>query len=333
METEHAEDTSLSNCGCEALPRRRCDLCPQERAFLACSRRCLDAHIEEAHPAHRGLDSAARSRLFFRDYNGRFPDTWDRYTAHRERLMALATSASPARTVGVFGAGNCCDVDLARLAAHFERIDLVDVDVRALERSYDRSSPEVRRKLTLHGDVDLSGMIDQLDAWGDDFPPAAELAKHALGAAHALVQHIGQAFDVTLSTCLLSQLPIPFQRTWVLRGASWANLIGAIRAVHLATLAGTTRPGGTAVLGFDVLSSAEAPFLAALGTSTQPELEATVSSEVARAGYKLHPDPFELARELASLSSLVRAPQVSSPWLWDLGDKTQLVYAITFFRA
>jgi hypothetical protein len=134
---------------------------------------------------------------------------------------------------------------------------------------------------------------------------------------------------------VLSQLPIPFQRAWVLPKSSWANLIGAIRAVHLATLAGVTRPGGTGVIVFDVLSSREAPALDELENPAAGALEALVAGEVSRGAWSLRPDPHELARELASpgLSSLVRAPRVSGPWLWNLGEATQLVYAIVFSRS
>ena len=35
--------------------------------------------------------SAERARIFYRDLNGRFPDTRERYTAHRDRVMDLVT--------------------------------------------------------------------------------------------------------------------------------------------------------------------------------------------------------------------------------------------------
>lgn len=279
--------------------------------------------------------SAERARIFYRDLNGRFPDTRERYTAHRDRVMDLVTSVPAARSICVLGAGNCADIDLARLALAFEQIDLVDLDVEALRRSHERAPAEARGKLTLHAGVDLSGFIEHLDPWGEQFPEAPDLAKQALLAARSIVQRIGKPFDVVLSTCVLSQLPIPFQRAWIMRESSWANLIGAIRAVHLATLAGLTRPGGTGVIAFDVLSSGEVPTLGDLETSDSDALEARVAGEVQRGVWSLHPNPHELARELASpgLSSLVRAPRVTPPWLWNLGDATQLVYAIVFNRS
>jgi hypothetical protein len=309
------------------LPRRRCDLCSAD-PFLACSSRCLDSHIAGAHADHARATSAERARLFYRDLNRRFPDTSESYTEHRERMMALATSVADARRICVLGAGNCSDVDLVRLAGAFEQIDLVDLDSEALARASERSPAHVRPKLTTHGGVDFSGMIDRLDAWGDSFPKTEELAMHALSAAHDIVRQIGATFDVTLSTCVLSQLPIPFQRAWIMRESSWANLIGAIRAVHLATLAGVTRPGGTGVLVFDALSSREVPEIASLDVDA-----VEIDQEVSRRGWSLHPDPRALLREMQGLSSLVREPQLAGPWLWNLGEATQLVYAIVFRRS
>jgi hypothetical protein len=333
---EVGDDTSLSSCGCAALPRRRCDLCQSEQAaFLACSHRCLAGHIAVAHPFMVSRSSEERARAFYRDLNRRFPDTSDRYAEHRDRITALSTTALSARNICVFGAGNCSDVDLEALSRKFDQIHLVDLDADALKRSYERSAEEVRRKLTLHGDVDLSGMIDRLDVWGDEFPQAPELASHAVSAARSVVQRIGRTFDVALSTCVLSQLPIPFQRTWIMPKKSWANLIGAIRAVHLATLAGVTRSGGTGIIVFDALSSREAPALGKLEKPAADALEALVTDEVLRGACSLHPDPHELARDLASpgLAALVRAPRVTDPWLWNLGEATQLVYAIVFQRS
>ena len=51
---------------------------------------------------------------------------------------------------------------------------------------------------------------------------------------------------------------------------------------------------------------------------------------------RAHYEPaIQTVRELGSpgLSSLVRAPRVTPPWLWNLGDATQLVYAIVFNRS
>jgi hypothetical protein len=304
-------------------------------AFRACSSRCLAAHIASAHPEAASSSSEQRARRFFRDLNARFPDTRDRYLEHRDHVTALVTSVPTAGSICILGAGNGSDIDLPGLARTFERIDLVDLDGDALARFCDRTNADVRSKLMLHGDVDLTGMIDRLDTWGDTFPEASELARHALGAAHALVQSIGRTFDVTLSTCVLSQLPIAFQRAWILPGASWANLIGAIRAVHLATLAGLTRPGGTGVIVFDVLSSREAPALDRIEKPTAEALEAQVREEVARGAWNLRPDPHELAREIGSpgRAALIREPRVVGPWLWDLGESRQVVYAIVFTRA
>jgi hypothetical protein len=105
---------------------------------------------------------------------------------------------------------------------------------------------------------------------------------------------------------VLSQLGLPFRRTWVAPASTWANLTAAITAVHLATLAGCN--GGRALLAFDV----------------QEQNGARV------------PDPATLLAQLRSpgLASLVASADLhGEPWHWNLGDALQLVYAIELQRA
>jgi hypothetical protein len=49
----------------------------------------------------------------------------------------------------------------------------------------------------------------------------------------------------------------------------------------------------------------------------------------------LSPDPRSLLAWLSApgLAKMVANPSVSAPWLWDLGDVRQLVYAVTFHHA
>jgi hypothetical protein len=126
----------------------------------------------------------------------------------------------------------------------------------------------------------------------------------AVAAARALVARLG-VHDVVLSTCVLSQLGLPFRRTWVAPASVWANLTAALTAIHLATLAGCT--GRVGLLAFDV-----------------QQHEGVLS-----------PDPHTLVAQLRApgLASLVeRAELLSHPWHWNLGDVQQLVYGIEVTR-
>ncbi|MES1164883.1 MAG: hypothetical protein ABUR63_03935, partial [Verrucomicrobiota bacterium] len=67
---------------------------------------------------------------------------------------------------------------------------------------------------------------------------------------------------------------------------------------------------------------------------TPDDLRAFVDHEVATGTLVLQPDPENLLAQLRSpgLGSLFASPQLTPPWLWDIGDATQLVYGLTFQR-
>jgi hypothetical protein len=175
----------------------------------------------------------------------------------------------------------------------------------------------------------LSGVLGQLDAWGEAFPEPGTLGAAAVVAAGKLARELG-TFDVTLSTCVLSQLGLPFRRTWVTSRTAWEHLSSAIMGVHLATLAGTTRRAG--ILVCDVATTQRVPELDRFRDRSGAELAEFVAEQVGRGAVALNPDPRSLLAWLQApgLRSLVAAPRVVEPWLWDLGEVRQLVYGHTF---
>jgi hypothetical protein len=284
-------------CGCAAPPRRHCDICYADgRTFLACSAACLNEHQQ----AHGGLTSAhQRARALLAEMNARHPDSAHNFAPHRQRLMDLLANENG--TLLVLGVGNASDLDLPFLCERFSEVHLADLDGDALERARARQPTTVQQRLALHPNVDLSGLLEHLDAWGDAFPDPRQLGATAVAAARRLTAELGR-FDVTLSTCVLSQLGLPFRRSWVAPVSTWANLSAAISAIHLATLAGCT--GRRGILAFDVQEQSGV----------------------------LTPDPQMLLAQLRSpgLAALVASPTLSEPWRWNLGDVEQLVYAIEF---
>jgi hypothetical protein len=284
-------------CGCAAPPRRLCDICyADERAFLACSQACLNEHQR----SHGTLTSGAeRARTLLAQMNARHPDSAAIFAPHRQRLMDLLAAESG--TLLVLGVGNASDLDLPFLCERFSEVHLADLDGAALERARARQPAALQQQLVLHPNVDLSGLLEHLDSWGDAFPEPRELGASAVAAARRLVNELGR-YDVTLSTCVLSQLGLPFRRSWIAPASTWANLSAALSAVHLATLAGCT--GRRSILAFDV-----------------QEQDGAVT-----------PDPQMLLAQLRSpgLATLVAAPTLSDPWRWNLGDVEQLVYALEF---
>jgi hypothetical protein len=275
----------------------------------------------EAVAQRRGRAVAAyQSRV-----NRNFANNREWYAAHRARVTQLLQDAGGG-DLCVLGAGNGSDLDLPALAARFAQLHLVDIDGEALERCRDGAPAALRDRLVLHPGVDLSGFTDRLDEWGDAFPAEAELGRAAQPAIHAILRALGRPFDVVASTCALSQLAAPYHRAWILPSSSWANLHAAVTAVHLATLAGATRPGGTGVLIFDVLSSRVVPALRDL-----PDDGAASIAE--RHTGAMDPEPAGLLARLGALGRLVETPRLTAPWLWNIGAETQLVYGLVFKRA
>ena len=327
---------TLGTCGHDGPPRRVCDACKAARyAFTACSHECLRKHQRAVHDPAMPADTATRARRAQVERNRRSADVWDLFASHRARLMALIPPDTAGGTLCVLGAGRCDDLDLPFLAGHFATIHLVDIDREAMERARDRQPPAVRNALVLHGGLDVSGLLERLDEWGDNFPDDHDLLQAVFSAAHAVAGALGGPFDVTLSTCILSQLVIPFRGAWAAPEATWSKLNAAVTAIHVALLARTTAARGAALLAFDVLCSEEAPELAALRGHPTEELRATVNAWAQAGVAVLEPDPFTLLAQVSQLGIAAPepGPRLTEPWLWDTGTALHLVYALSFRKA
>jgi hypothetical protein len=323
---------ALRTCGHAAASRRVCEVCldagrPVE-PFFACSLACLTAHHAEAHADVEARGAATRAADYQARVNRNVAHNREWYASHRARITALVGAEARGESLCVLGAGNGSDLDLPALAERFGELHLVDLDGEALERCRAGAPPALRDRLVLHAGVDLSGFTEHLDAWGEAFPTEVELGRAAQPAIHGILRRLGRAFDVVVSTCALSQLAAPYHRAWILPAASWANLHAAVTAVHLATLVGATKPGGTGVLVFDVLSSKTAPALRDL----PPDDVAAFAARHAAEGGALDPEPAGLLARLEGMGRLVARPRLTEPWTWNIGAETQLVYGLVFAR-
>jgi hypothetical protein len=322
-------------CGHASPPRRRCEQCDPARAiFTACSAACLAAHVRGEHAAEAA--TAARIQAGATQLN-QVRRSWEDYETHRTRLHRLLQAAQRAEGLCVLGAGNCDDLDLPRLVRLFGEVHLVDLDGAALAQGLARVSEKDRASITLHGGVDLSGVVDRIDRWGDTFPAMAELEALPGEIANAVAARVGRRFDVVLSACLLSQLFLPLKETLLLGMNDWQRLFTAVERTHLATVAALTREGGTGVLAVDVASSHKLPELTAhAGPETWEGLAAPIGLAIAARKVTLTPDPQELLHLLAQppLAALAERPRLTDPWVWTVTPQLHaLVYALVFTRA
>ena len=256
-------------------------------------------------------------------------DTWDRFAPHRARVMDLVPRPEGKGTLAVFGAGSCSDIDLEELARTFQSVHLVDMDAEALERARERQPEATRARIVTHGDIDLSGFLSHIETWGERFPTPQELAPTTVRGAIAILQRLGENFDVTLSTCVLSQFIHPYQRCLALSGAEWISLETTLVGLHLTTLAGATRSHGRGLIVFDVASSDDIPKLCEARDADPEDLQTLVMQQVDPSA--LRPDPWNLVRQVGA-ANLFANPRLTLPWLWDIGVSLQLVYGLAFER-
>jgi SAM-dependent methyltransferase len=263
---------------------------------------------------------------------------WDDFGDHRARVTALAIGSAPvggAGTIAVLGAGNCNDLDLAALTAHFAEVHLVDLDEEALARARSRQAPEVAAKLVLHAPVDLSGAFARLGGFRHKPATPVELATLPQTCVDSVTRALPETFDVVASTCFLSQL---MQSAAVSLGENHPQLhllACALALAHLRSIARLLRPGGIGHVVTDTVTTETYPLVelwgqrSPLGLLDHLELTNNVFSGTG---------PSFLRRILATdkqvAAYLAGSPRLLEPWLWRFTeDRTYLVYALTFERA
>ncbi len=74
---------------------------------------------------------------------------------------------------GILGAGNCYDIDLARLLDRFEQVHLIDLDSEAVIHGVAAQQVDPAR-VSVHG-RDMTGVADPLDRWFGQPPDDTEL--------------------------------------------------------------------------------------------------------------------------------------------------------------
>jgi hypothetical protein len=259
---------------------------------------------------------------------------WDVFAAHRRRLMGLLNKERPPagsrQRLCVLGAGNCNDLDLALLRQRYAQIDLLDLDGAALSAGVGRQGFSQAPALNLHGNVDLSGLLDRMAGWSAHTVIAdAELEACRTEPTRTIGCLLPDAsFDAVVSTCLLSQLIDSVVDAVGIGHSRVHDLVAAVRAGHLRLLMHLLAPGGHGFLVTDLVSSDTAPMLASVPQEGVPALTAQL---IAAGNHFLGVAPAQLTAALQTDPMLVaqlRELDYARPWLWTLGPRLYAVYAI-----
>jgi hypothetical protein len=271
---------------------------------------------------------------------------WAAFAGHRERVMsllhdALSCSATvqpheplDARpTLALLGAGNCNDVDLVDLAGRCQTVHLVDLDGEALRRARDRQPPGVAARLLLHGGIDLSGGLDRVAGArppGHGIDPGG-LASSALARLQAALPG---DLDVVVSACLISQIAQSCRLVLGVEHPRLFEIAEALVSAHLRALVSLARPGGTAVLVTDVVSSETYPLEELADDEPLPRLlDRLEATDNVLTGTQPRFLRRFFTRDPIAAPLVAGPPRVHDPWLWRLSDElTLLAYALVVVR-
>lgn len=234
---------------------------------------------------------------------------WPTYTSHRTRVTEYILSAAPPRPAAdvvlcVLGAGNCNDLDLQRLVAVFDRVDLVDIDGAAVLAG-------VARQLDRSPTIDFLGDIDLTD------PDA--------------LQHFdGRRFDVVVSTAVLSQLLGDALNT---HPSVSRDLIQDVRRHHLCLLSELAKPGGIVLLINDLVSTQTVP---GLGSGSARQLPDLMEHLLEQGNFFTGCNPHAICTQLRAdphLAAQTAAVELHRPWIWHMSEQIcRLAYVIAFRR-
>jgi hypothetical protein len=258
---------------------------------------------------------------------------WELYANHRAHVTRslLSSVATSDATLCVLGAGNCNDLDLQQLKARFQSIDLVDLDDEALFAGCEQQGVADDPAIRLHGKVDVTGVAQRVESWQlAQLPSADEINQTARDALLGPLTGVpSRPFDVVASVGLLTQLIEMVDGTLGARHPQFLNLMPAVRLRHLRLLLELTKPGGTAWLLTEVVSSLTCPELL---TTSESNLMPVLQRAVAQQNFFTGVNPAIIQRlfqEDPVLKAGVARLEVPLPWLWSFFTRT---YAVVPFR-
>ncbi len=259
---------------------------------------------------------------------------WELYAPHRGRVTRLLIDAAPPHgRLCVLGAGNSNDLDLPALLRAYAEVHLVDWDATALQSGLESQGCGDTGRVRLYGNVDLTFIADRLGLGAPERPLSdAELDICATTMATRPPLDVPSPFDTVASVCLLTQLMQCVGLSLGERHPRFVEMIMRLRAQHLALLLGLVRPGGTAMLVLDFVSSKTCPELHQV---PEASLFDKAVELISRRNFFTGVNPFIIRQLFVSdptLAPLVDSVQMTVPWLWDFGPRLYLVSAIVIRR-
>lgn len=268
-------------------------------------------------------DPRARQARFNAESRGQ----WAGFADHRAHVSGLL-AGGPGRLC-VLGAGNGNDLDLPRLLEAHREVHLVDLDSDALSLGAGRQGVAGRPSLSLHGGLDLTGMLDVMARWSPSTEvPRADLAALVEWPAGRVALTLPGPFDVVASTCLLSQLIGNAHHALGPSHPQIGQVARAIRMGHLRLLAGLVRPGGRFLLITDLANSENCPEIVdATGVSRQWLVDNLANNHRLSRGV----NPYQILailRKDPTLSAVLDWPEMTGDWTWRLHDRVYLVCSI-----
>jgi hypothetical protein len=271
---------------------------------------------------HRLLDLHAQN-------NRATAASWERFASHRSHVTELLRAAG-GESLAILGAGNCNDVDLEQLGAQFREIHLIDIDRAAVERARQWQAPGRKSSLVTHAPVDLSGCLEVLPRYRTAVPDLTELAEWSKNAASRAFGAVTMTFDTVASVCMLSQLMHACAVGLGLDNPCLEVIACATAVAHLRSLAKMVRPGGTAILITDVVSSAAFPFERKLQAGSHPlDLLAQVDKHDASFSGTSPTFTLEIMSADTEIAPTVEPPRLVTPWVWRFNDEVHyFVYAL-----
>lgn len=257
--------------------------------------------------------------------------SWPLYEAHRKHVTRLVVSATlaPGGRLCILGAGNCNDVDLARLCKRFAEIHLVDIDGRALDRAVRRLERGARRRVRVHAPVDVAGVLEDLANIGESTTDAALRAIVARARAPTPVPDMDPC-DVVLSAGVLSQIISSVVLALGPGHPHCLDLLLAARVGHLAGMLRALAPGGRALLVGELVASDTCP---SLHSTPHAKLSALADEVVAASNFFTGMSPARIMSDLEHAPALRAATRIQllDPWLWTFSKgRIYLAYALTF---